>query len=62
LVVTKDQMRKLDNGQGLGVLVYCGGYNCRHSWSPVSEGFIEAAKLPLATNANINQANNKAQR
>jgi len=62
LVVTKEQMRKLDNGQGLGVLVYCGGYNCRHSWSPVSEGFIEAAKLPLATNANINQANNKAQR
>ena len=62
LVVTKDQMRKLDNGQGLGVLVYCGGYNCRHSWSPVSQGFIEAANLKLATNADINKANSKAKR
>lgn len=62
LVVTKDQMRKLDNGQGLGVLVYCGGYNCRHSWSPVSLGFIEAANLKLATNADINKANSKAKR
>jgi len=62
LVVTKDQMRKLDNGQGLGVLVYGGGYNCRHSWSPVSEGFIEAANLKVATNADINKANSKAKR
>lgn len=26
--------RKLDNGQGLPVEDYCGGYNCRHSWAP----------------------------
>jgi hypothetical protein len=26
--------RKLDNGQGLSVEDYCGGYNCRHSWAP----------------------------
>lgn len=62
LVVTKDQIRKLNNGQGLGVLVYGGGYNCRHSWSPVSEGFIEAASLKVATNADINKANSKAKR
>ena len=62
LVVTKDQMNKLNNGQGLGVLVYGGGYNCRHSWSPVTQGFVEAAGLPLATNANINEANDKAKR
>jgi hypothetical protein len=24
----------LDNGQGLPVDDYCGGYNCRHSWAP----------------------------
>lgn len=24
----------LDNGQGLDVEDYCGGYNCRHSWAP----------------------------
>lgn len=27
------QIRALDNGQGLPVLYYEGGYNCRHSWS-----------------------------
>ena len=32
--------RKLDNGQGLPVEDYCGGYNCRHSWAPTP--------LPLA--------------
>jgi hypothetical protein len=26
--------RRLDNGQGLPVEDYCGGYNCRHSWAP----------------------------
>ena len=62
LVVTKDQMNKLNNGQGLGVLAYGGGYNCRHSWSPVTQGFVEAAGLPLATNADINEANDKAKR
>ena len=25
---------RLDNGQGLPVDDYCGGYNCRHSWAP----------------------------
>ena len=25
---------KMDNGQGLPVEDYCGGYNCRHSWAP----------------------------
>ena len=24
----------MDNGQGLDVADYCGGYNCRHSWAP----------------------------
>lgn len=36
---------RLDNGQGLPVEDFCGGYNCRHSWAPsfvdatVSEGY-----------------------
>ena len=33
--VTEDYMRTLDNGQGLDVGDYCGGYNCRHSWAPI---------------------------
>jgi len=27
---------RLDNGQGLPVEDYCGGYNCRHSWAPTT--------------------------
>jgi len=45
LVVDEKQMSKLDNGQGLSVKTSCGGYNCRHSWSPVSEGFIRAVTM-----------------
>lgn len=61
-VVSGEQMRKLNNGQGLNVMTSCGGYNCRHTWSPVSEGFIEAADLDEATTADINRANARAKR
>jgi hypothetical protein len=33
--VTAEYMRTLDNGQGLDVGDFCGGYNCRHSWAPI---------------------------
>ena len=56
-VVTSKQMRRLDNGQGLSVKTSGGGYNCRHSWSPVTQGFIKAANLQLATSSDINKAN-----
>ena len=61
-VVTSEQMRKLNNGQGLNVMTSCGGYNCRHTWSPVSEGFIESAKLDRATTADITRANARGRR
>ena len=61
LVVNDKQMSRLNNGQGLSVITSGGGYNCRHSWSPVSEGFIKAAKLKKATSADINQANARAE-
>lgn len=32
-----DEIRKMDNGQGLPVMTHCGGYNCRHQWRPISE-------------------------
>lgn len=32
---TIDEINRLDNGQGLPVLYFCGGYNCRHRWEPV---------------------------
>lgn len=56
-VVDEQQMSKLNNGQGLAVKTSGGGYNCRHSWSPVTESFIEAAKLTRATASDISDAN-----
>jgi len=32
-----DEIEKLDNGQGLDVMTYCGGYNCRHMWLPATK-------------------------
>jgi len=34
-VYTFEQINGLDNGQGLDVFEFGGGYNCRHVWSPV---------------------------
>jgi hypothetical protein len=60
LVVSKSQMRRLNNGQGLSVITSGGGYNCRHSWSPVTAGFVEAADLDRAKTSDIKSANSKA--
>ncbi len=61
-VVNSKQMLRLNNGQGLSVITSGGGYNCRHSWSPVTEGFIEAANLTPAKRADISKANRGAKR
>ena len=55
--VIENQMKRLRNGQGLPVKTACGGYNCRHSWTPVTEGFIKAANLKRAKGADITKAN-----
>ena len=34
-VYTVVEIAGMDNGQGLSVREYCGGYNCRHHWEPV---------------------------
>lgn len=36
-----EDIKKLNNGQGLDVLTYGGGYNCRHQWRPIT---LERAK------------------
>lgn len=36
-IYTLSEIKKLDNGQGLSVQYYCGGYNCRHRWVAVVE-------------------------
>lgn len=30
------EINQMDNGQGLPVMQYGGGYNCRHQWRPIS--------------------------
>ena len=59
-VVNSSQMRKLNNNQIGNPLISGGGYNCRHSWSPVSKGYVEAADLELATDQDIRDANRAA--
>lgn len=36
-IYTIKEIEKMDNGQGLSVMQYCGGWNCRHQWSPVEK-------------------------
>lgn len=35
-IYTIDEIKDMDNGTGLDVMTYGGGYNCRHQWSPIS--------------------------
>lgn len=42
-IYTEDEIADMDNDQGLEVLIHGGGYNCRHSWNPVSADFEEFA-------------------
>ena len=62
LVVDETQMSKLNNNQGRPVKIACGGFNCRHSWSPVTESFIKAADLERAKASDINDANTGAKK
>ena len=56
-VVDEKQMGRLNNGQGMPVKISGGGYNCRHSWSPITDTFMEAAGLQKATAQDIAKAN-----
>jgi hypothetical protein len=40
-IYTVEEIAALDNGQGLDAMIYGGGYNCRHQWTPIS---LEKAK------------------
>lgn len=45
--VSKARMASLDNGQGLPVRDFCGGYNCRHSWAPLTREDAAAEGLQV---------------
>lgn len=44
-VYTWEEIQQLDNGQGLPVWIYGGGYNCRHRWVSVVEPEPESPRL-----------------
>lgn len=59
-VYTQTQVGEMRNYQLEPVLTRGGGYNCRHSWSPVSEELVESANLQRGTDADVRRANQKA--
>jgi len=59
-VFTKTQVQDLRNYQIEPPLVRGGGYNCRHTWAPVSEELIESADLSRGTDADVERANQRA--
>ena len=61
-VFTSSQIGAMRNYQLEPVLTRGGGYNCRHSWSPVSEELIESADLDRGTEADVRKANERARR
>lgn len=54
---TAAQRSGLDNGQGLSVKRFCGGYNCRHTWVVITRAYAEERGIPLATDSVIDRAN-----
>lgn len=50
-IYTLDDIRAMNNGQGLPVLLYCGGYNCRHHWviALATDRDIPSTRSPLAS-------------
>ena len=54
-VLSKKQIIKLDNGQPSSgpPLTSGGGYNCRHSWAPVSKGFLKVNDLTVVSDSEI---------
>ena len=61
-VFTSSQIGAMRNYQLEPVLTRGGGYNCRHSWSPVSEELIESADLDRGTESDVRKANERARR
>lgn len=57
---TKAQVDKLHNYQIEPPLTRGGGYNCRHTWAPISEELIESANITKGTDADVREANSKA--
>ena len=60
-IFTREQIDAMDNGQNLPVMIYRGGYNCRHHWRPVSNELAESLG-PRLTERRKRNADARAER
>ena len=59
---TRDQISKLNNHSLNPPIVRAGGYNCRHSWAPLSRELAAETSTRLGTDSDIIKANSEARR
>lgn len=45
---TENQVKAMDNEQGIPVIRYCGGYNCLHEWMRVAKEWAEVKDYLMA--------------
>jgi hypothetical protein len=57
LALTERQISRLNNGQGLDVMTSGGGWNCRHSWSPMPSSAVRIGGYRFADDTDISRAN-----
>jgi hypothetical protein len=53
-VLTEDQIKKLGNGSSL---INGGGFNCRHSWSPISKSYLKVKNIEPISEEEIKRIN-----
>ncbi|MFM1756577.1 MAG: hypothetical protein RL621_1543 [Bacteroidota bacterium] len=53
-VLSADQIKKLGNGSSL---ISGGGYNCRHSWSPISKAYLKVKNIEPISDEEIKRIN-----
>ncbi len=58
-VYSIDEIKKMDNGQGLPVEYFCGGYNCRHRWVAIEGRFEDGVFVNAGFDVELNHANKK---
>lgn len=54
---TREQIARLENGQIPDVFLHGGGWNCRHSWQPMSREVAEKMGLDQVSEADISAFN-----
>ncbi len=52
-ILSLNDIQSLDNGQGLPVLYYKGGYNCRHRWVPVDSNKLYQQDMKVINNSSV---------